>query len=178
MKTNSYIDLSDIVFNGSILDIGFDNYGIIYNVFKSNNKDIEVEYFSGKNLDQNINKNSYDNCCLFFSLYKFRSAKNKSKLLNEIYDFLKEDGLIYIWDVYEKDKRFSDIDIKIKLSNINFKKINIKKLNISRKNDMEKTIQLLSSKFKILDNKNRDGVYYIKAQKINNIKEPKLGEIL
>lgn len=175
MKTNSYIDLSEMVFSGNMFDVGFDNYGIIYNIFKSTNKDTEVEYFSGGNLDKNIKKNSYDNCCLFFSLYKFKSAKQKTKLLNEIYDYLKRDGLIYIWDIDEKNKNFYNIDVKVKLSSTNIKNFNIRNFNVFHNNGMEKTIDLLNIQFKILDTKKRDGVYYIKAQKINNVIETKAG---
>ena len=90
-------------FTGNVLDVGFNNYGVIYNLY---NSDGEVEYFSGKKDKKFIKKGLYDSCVLFFTLSSVWLHISRSSLLKELCSYLKEDGVIYIWDM---DKGYSQI---------------------------------------------------------------------
>ena len=54
------------IFKGNLLDVGLDNQGIVYNVYKQFNDNINVEYISGKDERKNIMEDYYDNCILLF----------------------------------------------------------------------------------------------------------------
>jgi hypothetical protein len=57
------------IFKGNLLDIGFSNHGIIYNIYKQYNDDnSSVDYIEGKDQKTGIEEGVYDTCALFFTL--------------------------------------------------------------------------------------------------------------
>jgi hypothetical protein len=164
-----YIDMQNEVLTGDILDVGLDNYGIIYNLYKLQNKNANLEYIQGREEKRFIDKESYDSCILLFSLSSIWLKLSKKNLFKDISQFLRADGLLYIWDI---DKSYSKLfkgAIKIMLTENNVKEINITDLNVLKDASKESTVKLLEQHFEIIDLKAYDNVYYIKAKKrINN----------
>ena len=172
MKKEVFINLEKEIFKGNILDIGFSNHGIIYNIYKQYVDDSSsLDYIEGKDEKTGIEEGVYDLCALFFTLSDIKFTKSKSKLVQDIYKFLKEDGLLYIWDV---DKGFAKIfnsKIKIVSPDKNTKQINLRDLNIFKDSSKENTIKILQPYFEILTLKNSDNVYYMICKKKGKSKD-------
>ncbi|BDB02473.1 class I SAM-dependent methyltransferase [Clostridium botulinum] len=167
------INMENEIFRGNLLDVGTDNYGIIYNIYKQYNEDSNLEYINGAEEKENIKEGYYDNCILLFSFSNIFFKKNRMNLIQDIYKYLKEGGNVYIWDIDKKIKETFNGKIKILLPGEKVKNISIKDLNVLKDSSIDTTIKLLDPYFEIKDLKSSDGVYYIKGKKkINtNIKE-------
>ncbi|MBV7273245.1 class I SAM-dependent methyltransferase [Clostridiaceae bacterium UIB06] len=165
MKKNIFISMEREIFRGNILDIGMENQGIFYNIYKKYNDDINVEYISGKEGKKNIHENFYDSCILFFSLNSIWLKNRKRDLIKDIYKYLNKDGIIYIWDIDKGYGKIFNGHIKIVIPGSKIKHMDIKELNILKDISKENTITLLENYFDILDSKSSDGIYYIKARK-------------
>ncbi len=61
------INMENEIFRGNLLDVGTDNYGIIYNIYKQYNEDSNLQYINGAEEKENIKEGYYDNCILLFS---------------------------------------------------------------------------------------------------------------
>ncbi|MBC2580101.1 class I SAM-dependent methyltransferase [Clostridium sp. DJ247] len=153
------------IFRGNILDIGLENYGVIYSIYKQYNEDVNIEYINGRQEEDNIKENFYDNCILLFSFSSIWFALNKKNFIKDIYKYLAKDGLLYIWDIDKGYGKIFDARIKIVVPGNNLKEIKVRDLNILKNNSKEKTMNLLQNYFEVLDVKSSDGMFYIKAKK-------------
>ncbi|WP_434297005.1 class I SAM-dependent methyltransferase [Clostridium sporogenes] len=159
------INMENEIFRGNLLDVGTDNYGIIYNIYKQYNEDSNLEYINGAEEKENIKEGYYDNCILLFSFSNIFFKKNRMSLIRDIYRYLKEGGNVYIWDIDKKLKETFNGKIKILLPGEKVKNISIKDLNLLKDTSIDTTIKLLDPYFEIKDLKSSDGVYYIKGKK-------------
>ncbi|MBL4935251.1 class I SAM-dependent methyltransferase [Clostridium sp. YIM B02515] len=160
-----FINMQHETFKGNVLDIGMDNYGIIYSLYKKYNEEAAVDYVYGKDEKKLIDKEGYDSCVMLFSLKNIWLKVNKRKFLKDISTFLKDNGVIYIWDI---DKGYSKVfraKIKIMLAERKLKEIVMDDFNLVKDNSKESTIKLLQEYFEIIDLKASDNIYYIKAKK-------------
>lgn len=173
-KKHIFINMQNEVFTGNVLDIGTDNYGIIYSIYKKFNDDVSVEYIHGKEENRFIEKDSYDNCIMLFSLSNIWLKLNKESFFKDIKDYLKENGTLHIWDINKGYSKVFNAKIKILLSDKIIKEINIADFNIFKDNSKECILKLLKKYFKIIDLKSSDNIYYIKCQKINNKEQVEL----
>ncbi|MCB2292464.1 class I SAM-dependent methyltransferase [Clostridium algoriphilum] len=172
MKKEVFINLEKEIFKGNLLDIGFSNYGIIYNIYKQNTDDSSsVDYVEGKEEKIGIEKGVYDICALFFTLSDIKTTKNKEKLIEDIYKFLKEDGLLYIWDIDKGISKIFNSKIKIVLPDKNTKQIYLRDLNMFKNSSKENTIKVLQPYFEILTIKNSDNIYYMICKKKGKSKD-------
>jgi SAM-dependent methyltransferase len=165
MSKEIFINLEKEAFLGNVLDIGIENHGIVYDLCKVIDDNITIDYISGEEDKEKIEKNFFDSCVIFFSLYDLKSTYSKNDLIKDIYTFLKKDGIIYIWDV---DKpRFKSIYFKLKVvvPRQGFKEVKINARNPLIDASCKTTCKLLKQYFKIIDLKQSDNIYYIKAQK-------------
>lgn len=153
------------IFRGNVLDIGLDNYGIIYNIYKEFNDNVTVEYISGKEEEENIKEDGYNSCILLFSFSKLWFKFKKRNFIKDIYRYLEKDGLLYIWDIDKGYRKIFDANIKILVPGKKLKKIRVRDFNIFKNNSKENTLKLLENYFEILDLKASDGIYYVKARK-------------
>lgn len=169
MNNEIELELQQELFKGNVLDIGVNNNGVIYNVHKYFNKDLEVEYINGKEEEKNIEKEYYDSCVLLFTLSNLYFKLNKRNLFKDIYDYLKKDGYIYIWDINKGYNKIFTSKVKILLPEQKVKEINVRDLNIFEDNSKETILKLLGEYFTVTELKEKKGLYYIKAQKKNNI---------
>ncbi|MCY6959030.1 methyltransferase domain-containing protein [Clostridium brassicae] len=169
MKEEIIISIKDEKLNGNLLDIGTLNYGIIYNIYKSNNKDFKVEYVDSKKNKIPISKGCYDICTLFLAFSNIMFKKSKRTLLQEIYSYLKEDGYIYIWDIDKKFGEILDGNVKVLMDNNKVKEFTIKDYNILKDSSEKSIFDLVNKYFDIIYAKKFSKVYCIKARKKRRI---------
>lgn len=169
-KKNLFINMQQEVFTGNVLDIGMDNYGIVYNLYKKYNDEASIEYIHGKEEKNFIEKNSYDSCIMLFSLSQIWF--NKNNFIKDVSEYLKENGTLYIWDINKGYSKIFNAKIKVLVSDKIIKEINISDFNIFKDNSKETVIKVLEKYFKIIDLKSSDNIYYIRCQKKINKKTP------
>jgi hypothetical protein len=160
----SSIDLKYKIFKGDLLDIGFNNYGVIYNIYKQNNTNVDVEYIN-EDKESFIEEDCYDSCTLFLSLSGIMSKIRRRILLHKVFKCLKEDGELHIWDIEKGYFKTFYKKINIYLPNDKSREVYIKDLNIFKNTSKESTINTLNKYFNIIDIETSEGIYYIKAQK-------------
>jgi hypothetical protein len=175
VKKEIFINMEQEILTGNILDIGKDHHGIVYSLFKQYNDETSVEYVSGKENKELIKKREYDSCVLFFSLSNIWLKYNKRKLIKDIYEFLRENGTIYIWDIDKGYSSFFYAKVKLSLPERKIKEISVRDLNPLKDNSKNSMIKLLQEYFEIVDSKSSDNIYFIKGRKISNISEQKKG---
>ena len=162
MKREVFINLEKEIFKGNLLDIGFSNQGIIYNICKQYIDDRScIEYVEGKKDKLKIKEGSYDTCVLFFTLSGIKLTESKKRLVKDIYKFLKEDGLLYIWDIDKGFLKTFNSKINILLPDKSTKTINLRDLNIFKNSNKENTMKILKPYFKITTLKSSDNIYYL-----------------
>ena len=172
MKKEVFINLEKEIFKGNLLDIGFSNYGIIYNIYKQNTDEgSSLSYIEGKQEKMEIEEGVYDLCAMFFTLSDIKFSQNKKKLVQDIYKYLKEDGLLYIWDIDKGFAKMFNSKIKIILPDKKTKEIQLKDLNLFKNSSKENTMKILQPYFKILTLKNSDNIYYMICKKRGKSKD-------
>ncbi|MCM8711334.1 class I SAM-dependent methyltransferase [Clostridium sp. SYSU_GA19001] len=174
MKHNSentrkdiFINMQQEVFTGNVLDIGTDNYGVIYSLYKQYNDGAVIEYVHGREERELIEKGSYDSCILLFSLNNLWFKYNKRKFIKDISEYLKENGVLYIWDIDKGYYKFFKGKVKILLPDKKIKEINLLDMNIFKDTSKDATLKMLKEFFEIIDLKYSDNIYYIKARKVS-----------
>jgi len=165
MKKEIFINMEKEVFIGDVLDIGFENHGIVYNLYKKYNEVTAVEYINGKEEKFHLKEGGYDSCVMLFSFNDIWFKKDKRKLLKEIFTYLKRDGYIYIWDVDKGFKSTYIANIKIFLPERKIREIKIRDINILKDNSKENMLKLMEENFDIVDFKVLNNIYYIKGKK-------------
>lgn len=164
------IDLKSFKFEGNVLDIGEENYGIVYNLFKSNEEDDNiVDYIEGIENKKSIEKGYYNNVVLFFYLSTLWGGKDREKVLKDAYDFLDTRGDIHIWDITKSNNKILNENIKLLLPKEEIKKIKVKNYNIIKDYSKKDALNLLERFFEIKVIQDWNDIYYISAQKREDI---------
>ncbi|MBZ9688369.1 class I SAM-dependent methyltransferase [Clostridium estertheticum] len=159
MKREVFINLEKEIFKGNLLDIGFSNHGIIYNICKQYIDDSNsVEYIEEK---IKIDEGSYDTCVMFLTLSDMKFTQSRKKMIKDVYKFLKEDGLLYIWDIDKGFAKTFNSRINILLPDKSTKEINLTDLNLFKNSSKENTIKILQPYFEIITKKSSDNIYYM-----------------
>ncbi|WP_298841988.1 class I SAM-dependent methyltransferase [Clostridium sp.] len=172
MNKEVLLNLEKEIFKGNLLDIGFSNHGIIYNIYKEYIDDSSsVDYVEGKAEKELIENGVYDTCALFFTLSDIKLTYNKRKLIQDIYKYLKVDGMLYIWDIDKGIAKTFNKEIKIVLPDKSTKQIHLKDLNILKNSSKDNTMRILEPYFKVLTLKNSDNVYYMICKKKGKSKD-------
>lgn len=165
VRKEIFINLEKEIFRGNILDVGLDNYGIVYNIYKQYYDNVNVEYVSGKQEVGALKEEFYDSCILFFSFSSIWLKMNKRKFIKDIHRYLNKDGLVYIWDIDKGYTKIFNATVKIVIPERKLRQIKLKDLNIFKDTSKQNTIKLLQEYFNVIDIKSSDGIYYIKARK-------------
>ena len=165
MRKEIFINLEKEIFRGNILDVGLDNYGIVYNIYKQYHDNVNVEYVSGKEEVGSLKEEFYDSCILFFSFSSIWFKMNKRKFIKDIHRYLNKDGLLYIWDIDKGYTKVFNATVKIVIPERKLRQIKLRDLNIFKDTSKQNTIKLLQEYFNVIDIKSSDGIYYIKARK-------------
>lgn len=158
------IDLSQSNFKGDLLDVGFNNYGVIYNIYKQNNDTIDINYIN-EDKKSLANERLYGSCTLFFALSGIMLKMRRKILLAKIYDAMKDNGEIHVWDIDKGYLKTFNKKINVHMPDNKSKEIYIKDFNILKDTSQKVTIDIISKWFDIIDMKAWEGLYYIKAQK-------------
>ncbi|MCY6370847.1 class I SAM-dependent methyltransferase [Clostridium ganghwense] len=165
MREEILINLQNERFSGNILDIGFYNHGIVYNIYKLNNKDFKIEYINGNDSISNVEESCYDSCVMFLSFSSIMFKIRRKALLEEINKYLKVDGYIYIWDIEKSYGKIFDNKIKVLMPHRKIKELYIKDYNIFKETSQKSTLELFRIYFDIIYSKSLNNIYCIKAQK-------------
>ncbi|WP_392486483.1 class I SAM-dependent methyltransferase [Haloimpatiens sp. FM7315] len=160
---DKFLDLRKYKLKGNVLDIGYRDYGIGYNLCKRDHSDMNVEYFNGS--CKEIEEKKYDICVLYFSFKNLWLDFMKEQLICFIYNVLDENGELYLWDVDKGPREVFNYNIKVQISEENTKIIKIRDFNFLNDNSKEKIIKLLAPKFDIIDFDYNDDIFYIRAKK-------------
>ncbi|ADL51377.1 hypothetical protein [Clostridium cellulovorans] len=160
-----FINMENEVFRGDVLDIGFENYGIVYSVCKSFQDEIAVDYVDNIKEQEKAFKESYDSCVMFFSLREVLFTYSKKRLLKNVSRLLKSNGDLYIWDVEKNFKESITKKVIVALPDKKVKEIEIKESNPLKDTTMSSTLTIVSECFDVLDTKCSNGIYYIKGRK-------------
>ncbi len=164
MEKGSIVNVESFNFKGDVLDISYENMGIVYNIFKNNDDSTVIDYVDNGEKHK-INKNSYDNGVIFFFLSSMFRKKSKVIFIEEIYEYLKEDGKLYIWDIDKKANMSYKNNIKVILPRGNSKEFTLRDYNIFNDSSLNSTLGILEEFFEIEEYKAWDGVYFIRAKK-------------
>ncbi|MEG0773347.1 class I SAM-dependent methyltransferase [Clostridium sp.] len=162
---NVFISLEKEIFRGNVLDVGLDNSGIIYNVYKYYDEDLDVDYLEGKEDNEILKSEYYDACVLFFSLHNIFNLNKKKKLLKNINQCLRENGYMYIWDVDKKPLKSLKTNVKVSLPDKSLKNLKINCSNPFTNNSKEKIMNILKDSFEVLDAKHSDDIFSIVCKK-------------
>jgi SAM-dependent methyltransferase len=173
MKKEIFLNMENQIFKGNVLDIGFNNSGIIYNIYKEQNENVNIEYITGKEEKIDIKDNFYDVCILFFSFSSICFKMNKKSFIKNIYDYLNKEGILYVWDIDKGYKNVFNGVIKVLAPGNVMKQIKIRDLNIFKDNSKGNTVRILENYFDIIEGNSSENIYYIKAKKKDKINIPK-----
>lgn len=174
-KKELFINMENEIFRGNLLDIGLENTGIIYNIYKEFNHGINVEYISGEDEREEIKEGYYDLCILLFSFNKIRTKSKKRTIIEHIHKYLNGNGMLYIWDIDKKPGKIFNGDIKILIPDKKLKVIKIRDFNIASDNSKESTVSIISKYFELKEYNFTDDIYYIKAK--NKCEKQELEEV-
>lgn len=164
MREPIFISLENEVFKGDVLDIGTQNYGIVYSVCKSNQNELAIDYIASESVDK-IQDMNYDTCVVFFTFKDILFNANKKKLIKKIFSSLRFSGTLHIWDIDKVSKKTIDTSIKVSLPDGTIKTIMIKDYNIIKNSSFENITKLLIPYFDIIESSKTNDVFYIKAAK-------------
>lgn len=165
----SIVNMRDVSFKGSTLDVGNDNYGIIYNILKNEDDEICVDYYVEGEHD-NID-NTYDNGVLFFSLSSFSSKNEREEIIRDVWKKLKLGGSLYIWDREKNSKEIIDEKITVLMPKGKEKEFQFKNNSIFAEFKIFNFQKSLEKYFEIQEGGIYDKIIYIKAIKRGSVKD-------
>lgn len=166
-----FISLEKEIFNGNVLDITLNDNGIIYNVYKHTESEIDIDIVNGELSDKKLVKGVYDTCIAFFSLSFVGNSKLKNHIVDMVYEGLKPNGIFYIWDINKP--RFSIVDetIKVGMPNDEIKSLSIKDYNFLSDRSRFMVEEYLKNRFEIIRNISTGKVYCLTCRKRGNWRE-------
>lgn len=167
MTREVVLDMSNINFKGNTLDVGINNYGIIYNILKQTKNEISVDYYIENFSDEY--RNQYDNGVLFFSLSQLDKSETENVVKN-IWSNVRFGGNIYIWDREKKRRETVNDKIKVLMPNENEKEIEFIDNSISSEFTINSSKKVLEKYFEIQETKVCDKIIFIKGIKRGSIK--------
>jgi hypothetical protein len=160
------INMTDKRFKGDVLDVGMDNYGIVYHMCKKNNDEISVDYIDSSVEGKTIGQHLYDTAVLFFTLNKVFLDMSKRKLLEKVWHYLKEDGEIVIWDLDKPSWQHVNLNVRVLMPGDESKVISFRDFNVLKDSSKEYIVDILEPLFEIVECNASDNIYYIRGRKI------------
>lgn len=160
------VNLENEKFDGNVLDIGMDNHGIIYQMCKNYDDELCVDYVDKEGEQHSIEKNEYDVAVLFLAIGKLSFNTERKKLLQEVYDYLKDDGEIKVWDIDKGSMETVNLRLKVLLPGGRVKSINFRDFNFVKDSSKENIIKLIEPMFDIIETTTVNNIYCIRGRKI------------
>ncbi|MBW6409150.1 hypothetical protein [Clostridium weizhouense] len=161
------INLEDIDLKGDILDVGQENFGIIYSISKEIEDELSLDYVSSNNKTQ-LKNDEYDACTLFFNLNRFWSNMEKERLIKEVNSYIKADGQILIWDINKERGKVFNNKIKVILPKGKIKEFTFKNLNPILNSSVDEVKKIISKYFQVEELKTWEDIFFIRARKLEN----------
>lgn len=158
------ISLENLKITGDILDVGGDDFGVIYNVFKEVESELSLDYADTDD-GKRLREKSFDAATLFFAMGDLGKKRNKEELIKEIVQYLKVNGEVYIWDIVKNKGEFINNTVKVILPNSKVKDFKIKKINPFLTCSMEEVEKSLEKYCKVVETKQWEELFFIKAIK-------------
>ncbi|WP_238882302.1 hypothetical protein [Clostridium sp. YIM B02551] len=162
MEKTIVLNLKDMELKGDVLDVGGENYGVIYNIKKYLDSEVAVDFVDES---REIINSNYDTCILFFSLGKINSNRERHKLMSEIYPLIKEEGELYIWDIVKKKNEVYKNKIRVILPEDKSKEFSIKDGNFLKEWSADESKKVLEKYCDILETREWEDIFFIKAKK-------------
>lgn len=157
------LNLSDVKLKGNILDVG-ESFGVIYNISKEIMDEISVDYVNSDNNE--LLKEEYDTCTMFFCLSRIWNTSSRLKLIEEVSKYIKTGGELFIWDINKEVRDMINNKIVAVLPSGKFKEFEFKNLNPIIKSNMEESEKLLEKYYKIEETKLWEDIHFIRGRKI------------
>ncbi|EYE89011.1 hypothetical protein Q428_04695, partial [Fervidicella metallireducens AeB] len=166
------INLSDIKLEGNVLEVAQSGNNVISKLIEKNSTEgldnkIDKDYilWNRKSLDNKNDK--YDIVCAFFSFNRVPKIWLK-RLFKDIGLMLKNNGKIFIWDVYFPRIKFQNkLCIRVKIGENDFEELDFKLYYnpfTSKFNDV--VLNLEKNGYKIINSSICGNIYYIEGEKI------------
>ena len=160
------INLQDLNLQGDILDVGEENFGVIYNISKEVQNEISVDYVSSEN-KENLAHRKYDACTFFFNLNKIWSNLERESLVKEVMHYIKSNGEILIWDINKERGKVFNNKVMVVMPNGKSKEFSIKNLNPFATFNIDDMKKILEKYFKIEETKAWEDIFFIKGTKLD-----------
>ncbi|MGL5151506.1 MAG: hypothetical protein ACRC7N_13145 [Clostridium sp.] len=164
MSKTFIMSLKSLNIKGDVLDVGGDDFGVIYNVFREVENEISLDYADYEDKNKLI-KNKFDATTFFFILSEVWPQANRNELIDEVVSYIKENGEIYIWDVMKSKGQFILDDIRVLLPNDKIKDVELKRINPFTVCGMDEIKKELEKKCEVVETKQWEDIFYIKAIK-------------
>lgn len=171
IKKEIFINMENEIFRGNLLDIGLKNSGIVYNIYKEFNHDINLEYINGEEEEKNIKESSYDVCILMFSLSSIWSKSKRRSVIECVHKYLRHGGMLYIWDIDKKPGKLFIGNIKILMPGKKLRIIKIRNINAVQNVSKEIVFNMIKKYFEIKEYNFTENMYHIEAMNIANNSE-------
>ncbi|SHI86913.1 hypothetical protein SAMN02745163_00897 [Clostridium cavendishii DSM 21758] len=165
------IDMRNVNFKGNVLDIGSENYGVIYNLIKEDECEISVDYLINDISKESEHYMMYETAVIFFSLSKLWNNFERKKLLFETWQTLKKGGELHIWDYEKNTKEIINENITVTLKNDKIKKFNYSNKNPFCEFSLETSKKILEKYYEIEETSLCSGIIYLKAKRKGILKD-------
>lgn len=168
MKKTLVINMKGFKIEGNILDVSEENTGVIYNISKETESELSIDYVDSQSKNV-LKRRLYDACTFFFDLNSIWGTRKKENIIKEVYQYLNEDGRIYIWDIKKERGSLIDNKIKVVLPNDKIKEVIFKNNNPLITCSVEEVSKIVEKYYEIEEKKTWEDVFFIMAKKKNKI---------
>lgn len=158
------INMTEVKLEGDILDVASDNKGVIYSIYKEIDDEISIDYVDESNRNI-LRSRRYDACTFFFNLNSIWRAGKKDALIKEVTQYIKDDGMLYIWDVNKERGKVIDSKVKIVLPGDKIKEFEFRNMNPILTSSLEEVKKILEKYYKIEETKVWEDIFFIKGIK-------------
>lgn len=158
------IDMRNLQIKGDIIDIGVKNYGIIYKMCKETFDEVALDYIVGEE-KRLIEREHYDTAILFFTLSLLSNSMKRKKLINEAWNYIKEDGELLLWDAKKSFGKPINLEVDVLFDNCEFETVSIKNLNPVIKLELSNVKKIMAPYFDIVEEKEGRSIFFIRARR-------------
>lgn len=158
------INMRDVKLEGDVLDVASDNKGVIYNIYKEIDDELSIDYVDESNR-QILRNRKYDACTFFFNLNSIWRNSRKEHLIREVSQYIKNYGLVYIWDVNKERGKVIDSKVKIVLPGDKVKEFEFRNMNPILTSSLEEVKKILEKYYEIEETKVWEDIFFIKGMK-------------